>query len=54
MKGLVYTGTQMSEIQELDLPIAGAAQVLVDVAYCGICGSDMHAWHGHDERRTPP
>ena len=29
MKGLVYTGIQMSEIQDLDLPIAGAAQVLV-------------------------
>ena len=54
MKGLVYTGTQMSEIQDLDEPIAGAAQVLVDIAYCGICGSDMHAWHGHDERRIPP
>ena len=24
MKGLVYTGTQMSEIQDLDEPIAGA------------------------------
>ena len=20
----------------------------------GICGSDMHAYHGHDERRVPP
>ena len=54
MRGLVYVGTQMSEIQDLDEPVAGAAQVLVDVAYCGICGSDMHAWHGHDERRIPP
>ena len=38
MKGLVYTGTQMSEIQDLEEPIAGSAQVLVDVASCGICG----------------
>ena len=54
MKGLVYTGTQMSEIRDLDLPVAGDDQALVDIAYCGICGSDMHAWHGHDERRIPP
>ena len=54
MKALVYTGTQMSEIQNLDQPVAGEGQVLVDIAYCGICGSDMHAWHGQDERRIPP
>jgi threonine dehydrogenase-like Zn-dependent dehydrogenase len=26
----------------------------VDISHCGICGSDMHAWHGHDPRRVPP
>ena len=54
MKALVYTGTQMSEIRDVDMPIAGDNQVLVDLTFCGICGSDMHAWHGHDERRVPP
>ncbi len=54
MKALVYTGTQLSEIRDVELPIAGPGQVLVDLAFCGICGSDMHAWHGHDERRVPP
>ena len=54
MKALVYTGTQMSEIRDVDVPVAGDNQVLVDLAFCGICGSDMHAWHGHDERRVPP
>ena len=34
--------------------LCGAGQSIVDVAFCGICGSDMHAWHGHDERRVPP
>ena len=54
MKALVYTGTQLSEIRDVELPVAGPSQVLVDLAFCGICGSDMHAWHGHDERRVPP
>ena len=28
--------------------------VLLKIESVGICGSDMHAWHGHDERRVPP
>lgn len=54
MKALVYTGTQQSEIRDLEAPVASAGQTIVDLAFCGICGSDMHAWHGHDERRVPP
>lgn len=54
MKALVYTDTQMSEIQEVEAPTVGENEALVDIAFCGICGSDMHAWHGHDERRIPP
>ena len=54
MKALVYTGTMRSEIRDVDLPIAGKDQAIVDIAFCGMCGSDMHAWHGHDERRVPP
>ena len=54
MKALVYTGTQQSEIQRLDAPVASTGESIVDIALCGICGSDMHAWHGHDERRVPP
>ena len=29
-------------------------EVLVKIEAVGICGSDMHAYHGHDERRVPP
>jgi threonine dehydrogenase-like Zn-dependent dehydrogenase len=54
MRALVYTGTQVSEIRKVPDPICDCGQVLVDLAFCGICGSDMHAWHGHDERRVPP
>lgn len=54
MKALVYTNTKMSEVWDVEPPVANENQVLVDIAFCGICGSDMHAWHGHDERRMPP
>ena len=54
MRALVYTGTQLSEIRNVPAPVCDREQVVVDLAFCGICGSDMHAWHGHDERRVPP
>ena len=54
MRALVYTGTQLSEICDVPAPVCDREQVVVDLAFCGICGSDMHAWHGHDERRVPP
>jgi len=54
VKALFYTGVRQSEIREVDLPRPGPGQVVVDLAFCGLCGSDMHAWHGHDERRVPP
>ena len=54
MKALVYTGTMQSEIRDVAEPEPGSGQAVVDLAFCGLCGSDMHAWHGHDERRVPP
>lgn len=54
MKALVYCGTMQSEIRETALADIGAGEVIVDVHQCGICGSDMHAWHGLDDRRIPP
>lgn len=54
MKALVYTATMESEIREVEPPVAVPGHTIVQLALCGICGSDMHAWHGHDERRIPP
>ena len=54
MKALVYTATQSSEIWNYDAPVAAPGQSIISLECCGICGSDMHAWHGHDERRIPP
>jgi threonine dehydrogenase-like Zn-dependent dehydrogenase len=54
MKALFYTGTEEMEIRETADPQQGDGNVVIDVAFCGICGSDMHAYHGKDPRRVPP
>ena len=54
MKAVVYTGDHASEFRDVDAPAAAENQTIVDLSFCGICGSDMHAWHGKDERRIPP
>ena len=54
MKALVYTGTNEVKYQDEPLlkPSPGEAQIKIDAV--GICGSDMHAYHGEDPRRVPP
>lgn len=54
MKALVYTGTESMEFREEPKPEPGENETRVRVHAAGICGSDMHAWHGHDARRVPP
>lgn len=52
---LVLTGVrEMALRREPETPVPSDAFVRVRVHSCGICGSDMHAYHGHDERRVPP
>ena len=54
MKALVYTGPNSLEMRDLPDPSPAAGEVLVRVDSAGICGSDMHAYLGHDGRRPPP
>ncbi len=53
MKSLVYT--EPNEVQLLDRPEPAlkAGEVVLRIDAAGICGSDMHAYHGHDPRRKP-
>jgi (R,R)-butanediol dehydrogenase / meso-butanediol dehydrogenase / diacetyl reductase len=44
MKVAVYTGTQEIDIQDRPKPQVQRGEVLVKVAYCGICGSDVHGY----------
>jgi threonine dehydrogenase-like Zn-dependent dehydrogenase len=54
MKALVYLGPNTLAYREEAAPIALDDEVLVRVEAVGICGSDMHAYHGHDSRRPAP
>ena len=54
MKALVYTGAEALEYRDVPDPVPCEGEVLVRVAAIGICGSDMHAYLGHDERRPAP
>ncbi len=42
MKVVAVGPEQTLEVREVDDPSPGEGQVLVDVAACGICGSDLH------------
>jgi threonine dehydrogenase-like Zn-dependent dehydrogenase len=54
MKALVYLGPE--ELEYRDEPDAEPrdGETLVRVDSVGICGSDMHAFLGHDDRRPAP
>lgn len=54
MKALVYTATRELSYREAPPPVAAAGEAVVAVDAVGICGSDMHAYLGHDPRRVPP
>jgi alcohol dehydrogenase len=54
MKALVYTKANEVVYREEPDPVTSKGQELVKVMASGICGSDMHAYHGHDPRRVPP
>ena len=54
MKALVYTGKEKLEYKNFDDPNLVKGESIIKVSASGICGSDMHAYHGKDERRVPP
>ncbi len=42
--GLV-TGHEKIELQEFPSPVADKGQAVVEISHCGICGTDLHAFH---------
>ena len=53
MRALVYVARERVEIQDFPEPVAGTGEVLLGVSAAGICGSDIHGFLGHSERRQP-
>jgi L-iditol 2-dehydrogenase len=54
MKALLLTKYRSLEIADLPVPVPGPDEVLIRVAACGICGSDVHGYDGSSGRRIPP
>ena len=54
MKALVYTAPNEVTLRDEPDPVPAAGEVVLRIDAVGICGSDMHAFHGHDPRRMPP
>src|SRR5229473_7007733 len=54
MKVLLLSKYRHLELADLPEPTAGPGEVLIRVAACGICGSDVHGYDGSSGRRIPP
>jgi L-iditol 2-dehydrogenase len=54
MKALLLSEYKHLAIAELPTPVPGGGEVLIRVAACGICGSDVHGYDGASGRRIPP
>ena len=54
MKALLLSEYKYLAVAELPTPTPAAGEVLIRVAACGICGSDVHGYDGSSGRRIPP
>ena len=54
MQALVWTAPEKMEMQEQPEPTSTSSEVVIRVAYAGICGSELSGFLGHNALRTPP
>ncbi len=54
MKALVYEGPREMNIREVEPPTARSGEVLIEVAYSGICGSELSGFLSQSSLRKPP
>ena len=54
MRALVYTGPDQLGVEDVPVPEPAAGEALVRVRYVGICGTDLHLWHGENPTVQPP
>jgi len=52
MKAAFYRGNKSFKVEEVPAAEVGADEVKIEVAYCGICGTDMHVFHGAMDARV--
>jgi L-iditol 2-dehydrogenase len=56
MKAVMFHGRHDLRVEDRPEPAPGPGEVLLKVAYCGICGSDVHTFEGMtaDIHKRPP
>jgi L-iditol 2-dehydrogenase len=54
MNALLLSEYKHLEVTTLPVPVPEPSDVLIQVAACGICGSDVHGYDGTSGRRIPP
>lgn len=47
-----YRGNKSFAVEPREAPAPEANEVAVRIAYCGICGTDMHVYHGNMDARV--
>lgn len=52
MKASFYEGNKTFTVKEKEITAPAAGEVRIKVAYCGICGSDVHIYHGNMDSRV--
>lgn len=52
MKAAQYKGQRTFEIIDVQPIPPGPGEVRLNVAYCGICGTDVHIYHGNMDQRV--
>jgi len=51
---VAYTGARALKVENAELLSPPEGQVRIDVAYTGICGTDLHVYHGAMDARVGP
>ena len=54
MRQMVMTAPGRIEFRQVDDPVAGAGEVLLRIRRIGVCGSDVHVYHGRHPYTDSP
>jgi len=52
MKAAYYLGNTTIRVAEAQARTPGPDEARIDVAYCGLCGTDLHIFSGHMDKRV--
>ena len=46
MTAVIEYGPNQLKLESVPIPTAGAKEVVIEIEACGVCTSDVKAWHG--------